>query len=321
MILRRKKYRFNPETLTYDEISLSQKHRVRFFVMAGMLFGISGMSCGYLLNRFLPSPETLVLQNRASLLDREFNAMLNRALAVESTIQQTLFKNDNTYRTILELDTVSMDSRHAGSGGSAADNIFSLNSTISYQLEKKIDQLTMELDLQSTSYLTLYKKALERSDRLDHMPAIQPVSKEDVYYISSYFGTRWDPFNNNNEQVHSGVDFVAPKYANVYATADGTVTFLHNSRTGYGNEIIITHAFGYSSRYAHLEEFTVSEGDTVKRGQVIGKVGNSGRSTGTHLHYEVRIADRPVNPLYYYDEELSIEDYNEILARGNTVTD
>ncbi|MBN1158586.1 MAG: M23 family metallopeptidase [Bacteroidales bacterium] len=146
---------------------------------------------------------------------------------------------------------------------------------------------------------------------------MQPVSKMDVLYISSYFGTRTDPFNHANEQVHSGIDFVAPSGVNVYATADGVVTLSRISRTGYGNEIIIDHSFGYSTRYAHLQELLVKTGDQVERGQLIGKLGSSGRSTGPHLHYEVRYENKAINPISYFEHNLSLDEYNEIILRAN----
>ena len=154
---------------------------------------------------------------------------------------------------------------------------------------------------------------------LKHMPAIMPVAQNDLFMISTDFGMRTDPFNHV-EQLHTGLDFVAPTGKNVYATGDGTVTFMQLSRTGYGNEIVIDHAFGFGSRYAHLDTILVTGGQKVKRGQLIGRVGASGRTTGPHLHYEVLYENRPVNPEYYFDNGLSTDEYRQILNQASGVT-
>ena len=143
------------------------------------------------------------------------------------------------------------------------------------------------------------------------IPAIQPISVKDLLFISSYFGIRTDPFTFLARR-HEGIDLVAEIGTKVYATGDGIVTLSKSSRKGYGNEVIIDHSFGYSTRYGHLNEIFVMEGQQVKRGQVIATVGNTGRSTGPHLHYEVRINNHPVNPMYYYNN-LTQEEFSQIV--------
>jgi len=168
------------------------------------------------------------------------------------------------------------------------------------------------LKIQSGSYKVVYEKAREHATGLSHIPAIQPISRNDLVMVSSNFGMRSDPFLEL-PGVHCGLDFVAPTGTDVFATGDGNVTFLQFSRTGYGNEIVIDHAFGFGSRYAHLDQILVSEGQKVRRGQMIGKVGRSGRATGPHLHYEVLYEGKPVNPAFYFDSSLTEEEYEQIL--------
>ncbi|MBN2480572.1 MAG: M23 family metallopeptidase [Bacteroidales bacterium] len=251
------------------------------------------------------------------MLTNEFQQLLDQTKNYESILESTYFNDDNLYRIILQLDTLPLTIRYGGTGGSSRDGINTLQSDISYQLERQIDKLDVQLQIQRNSFTTVYTKAVELSDRLKRLPAMQPVSKRDVLYISSYFGTRTDPFNHANEQIHTGIDFVAPLGVNVYATADGIVTLSQNSRTGYGNEIIIDHSFGYSTRYAHLLEILVKTGDQVKRGQLIGTLGSSGRSTGPHLHYEVRYENKAINPISFFEHNLSPDEYEEIIARAN----
>jgi murein DD-endopeptidase MepM/ murein hydrolase activator NlpD len=211
-------------------------------------------------------------------------------------LQSSYFPADNIYRTILNIDTIPLSMRYGGTGGSAAVNGLVAEDNISSRLRKQIDKLNVQIQLQRLSFQNVLDKALERELMLKCLPAIQPISISDVKYISSYFGSRTDPFNHEGQQIHAGIDFVAVYGVNVYATGNGIVTLCQNSRTGYGNEVVVDHAFGYSSRYAHLQEMLVEEGDEVKRGQIIGKVGSSGRSTGPHLHYEVRFENKAVDP-------------------------
>jgi len=222
------------------------------------------------------------------------------------------FPKDNSYRTILQIDTLPYSLRNAGTGGSSSDVAFSLNSDMSRDLDNLISKLNLQLKIQSGSYEVVFEKAREHAVGLTHMPAIQPIYEKDLVMISSNFGVRSDPFLDQ-KGVHCGLDFVAPIGTNVYATGDGTVTFQQISRTGYGNEIVIDHAFGFGSRYAHLDQILVSLGQKIKRGQLIGKVGRSGRSTGPHLHYEVLYEGKPVNPAFYFDSSLTSDEYLEIL--------
>ena len=147
---------------------------------------------------------------------------------------------------------------------------------------------------------------------LASIPAIQPVKNRDLRRISSYFGVRLDPFYKVNK-FHEGVDFSAPTGTEVFATGDATVDRVEKSYFGYGNTIILNHGFGYKTVYSHLSAFNVRQGEKVKRGQMIGKVGNSGKSTSPHLHYEVRRNNRPVNPIHFFFSDLSPEEYELIL--------
>jgi murein DD-endopeptidase MepM/ murein hydrolase activator NlpD len=247
-----------------------------------------------------------------SSLNLEMRQLFEKGRLFSSRLRINHFPKDNNYRMILQIDTLPYSLREAGTGGSALDAAFSLNNNVSYQLDNLITKLHTQLQIQTGSYETVFEKAREHALQLTHMPAIQPINQDDLVMISSNFGIRSDPFLDQQE-VHSGLDFVAAVGKNVYSTGDGTVTFVQISRTGYGNEIVIDHAFGFGSRYAHLDQVLVTEGQKIKRGQVIGKVGQSGRATGPHLHYEVLYENKPVNPAFYYDNSLTEEEYQQIL--------
>ena len=163
-------------------------------------------------------------------------------------------------------------------------------------LRLKLDNLKDQLSVQDESYNQILQVALEKNKKLAHFPGITPVITDKHIWISSYFGTRIDPFTKQ-PRSHIGIDFVGPVNSKIHATAAGTVTLVKHSRKGYGNEIVIDHLYGHETRYAHLNEIMVTEGQKIERGQLIGIMGNTGRSTGTHLHYEVRFNKQPINPI------------------------
>jgi murein DD-endopeptidase MepM/ murein hydrolase activator NlpD len=227
-------------------------------------------------------------------------------------LRTDLFKKDNTYRMILQMDTLPGSIMVAGYGGSAAAGELARKGDLEYQVNDMLKSLNYQVQLQSASIKTLHHEVQEYSAMQTHMPAILPVAQEDLTMISTDFGVRSDPFSFLSRN-HNGLDFVAPVGKNVYATGDGIVTFMQHSRNGYGNEIVIDHGFGFSSRYAHLSIILVKNSAEVKRGEIIGKVGETGRTTGPHLHYEVLYNHKPVNPSYYFDTTLTKEEFDQII--------
>ena len=178
---------------------------------------------------------------------------------------------------------------------------------------QRIDQLNRQLYIQTKSYDDLLGMAEDKSEILASIPAIQPVSNKELRRLASGFGMRVHPIYKV-KMMHPGIDFSAPQGTPVYATGSGKVSQTKSSFTGYGNQIIIDHGYGYLSRYAHLQEFNVKAGQTVERGQCIGYVGNTGTSTAPHLHYEVFKDDERVNPIHYFYQDISAEEY-EILVQ------
>jgi len=316
LIFRKKKYLFNPGTLLFEEIKIDRKRRFRrislYFIATLVVISISG----FLLNHFFGSQEARLLEKQVTMLNRQMQVLYNKGRQFSTSLRNDLFRKDNHYRTILQIDTLSYAYRLAGSGGSAAADGISLNNDLTYQLDNLINKLDQQLKIQSGSFDNLYKKALEHSTQLVNLPAIQPVSQNDLIMISSHFGVRSDPFFFF-EQLHNGLDFVAPMGKNVHATGSGTVTFVQYSRTGYGNEIVLDHMFGFGSRYGHLDTILVKNGEKVMRGQVIGTVGQTGRATGPHLHYEVMFENKAVNPSFYFDSSLTREEYAQIIKKAN----
>jgi murein DD-endopeptidase MepM/ murein hydrolase activator NlpD len=316
LIFRRKKYHYNPTTLTFEEITINRGRRVKiafFYMFGGIAFTLL---IGYMLNQVFGSQESRILEKQVAILNNEMQSLFEQGRELSISLRDDIFKADNQYRMILQIDTLSYSYRLAGTGGSAIENGLAVQNDLSYQVDNLIDNLNTQLQIQSGSFEILYKKAVEHSTQQTHLPAILPVSESDLVMISSDFGIRADPFHFF-ERNHNGLDFVTPTGKNVYATGDGIVTFMQHSRTGYGNEIVVDHKFGFASRYAHLNSINVTDGEIVKRGQVIGTVGETGRATGPHLHYEVLYEHKPVNPAYYFDTNLTNEEYAEIVMRAS----
>jgi len=322
LIFRKKKYHFDPAKLTFEEIKTDRKSRVGDFFMYIIVSMIVTLLVGYILNRVIGSAESRMLENQLFSLNQQMQGLLERGQQLSSVLHKDHIPRDNAYRTILQIDSLPENVREAGTGGYVLHNPFTVKKNRGDTLSDLISKLNLQLKIQAGSFETIYKKALEHQRALSHVPAIQPISHKDLIMISSNFGLRADPFHDQQEE-HRGLDFVAATGKNVYATGDGIVTLVKESRIGYGNEIFIDHGFGFGSRYAHLSQMVIKENEQVKRGQIIGKVGDSGRSTGPHLHYEVVYMNKPVDPSFYFDNNLTVEEYQRIvkMASNKTRTD
>jgi murein DD-endopeptidase MepM/ murein hydrolase activator NlpD len=312
----KKKYHLDPVTLQYVEIPTSRGLSLRsllIFIAGTMMMALFS---GYVLHTWVGSHETFLLKKHLTALNNQAVHLLQKSQFLYTRLQKSIIKHDNQYRAILQIDPLDEALRIAGTGGTAnKTSYYQYNGAVN-QLDKMIRKMNFQLQVQYGSFDDMYLKAREYAKYQTHLPAIQPVSQTDLIMISSHFGWRSDPFLFM-EQLHSGLDFVTPVGCAVHATGDGVVTFVQHSRKGYGNEVLINHKFGFGSRYAHLHEIHVREGDTVRRGQIIGSVGQSGRATGPHLHYEVLYKSKAVNPAAYYDPELTRDEYAQIINKAN----
>jgi len=316
LIRRKKLYYYNDHTLAFEEIHKSGRRRVINFISVSLLAIVISGIAGTMLYHFAYAPEKYALTKKITFLESEMNRLAMACDSVGLILAEHYFPRDNMYRIILGVDTMPLTMRTAGSGGSAQAKAFLPERSLSRSVKTKIHQLDGQLNIQLNSFETLVETALEKEKKHTTIPAIQPIARENMMLISSFFGKRSDPFCHE-EADHYGLDFVAAPGTKIYATGDGTVTLLKYSRTGYGNELVINHSFGYSTRYGHLEKFFVAEGELVKRGEVIGLVGNSGRSTGPHLHYEVLYEGKPVNPVFYYSDDLTDDEFHLLTEKTN----
>ncbi len=307
-------YKFDPHTLQFVEDQKTWKghllHYLKFFFMV-ILFAIIVMLIAY---NTIDSPKEKSLKREIAEYRLRFELMNEKLDKIQGVLAEIQQHDDDVYRVIFEAEPVPTSIRQAGYGG--VDRYAELqgleNSDILTEVAKKIDNVTGQLVVQSKSLEEVYQMAKDKEKMLAHIPAIQPISNKELKRIASPFGYRIHPIYKT-WKFHDGIDFTAPRGSKIYATGDGVVTRTKISRRGYGNEVIIDHGYSYKTRYAHLYKILVKKGQKVKRGQVIGLVGNTGLSTAPHLHYEVIKGDKKVNPMYYFFNDLTPEEFDHML--------
>lgn len=314
----RAKYFYNSETLRFEKVksTFSENLKKGGIILLGL--GVLVIGARLLLDEKLDSPKVKYFTKRNTEL-REAYQVLNTDLAkAEQVLSEIGLRDDQLYRSVFDLDPIPSSVREAGFGGTDeySAELYSRNSEFVYSTAQKLDQLSTKARIQSVSLSGLYRKAKEQRELLRRKPSIQPISPADKFWLTSTFGYRWDPFTRAR-RMHQGIDLAGEKGLNIYASGDGVVVVAEYNHHGYGKEIVIDHGFGYESIYAHLDDILVEKGQKIKRGELIGKLGSTGRSTGPHLHYEVRKNSRAVNPMYYFFEDLTPEEYNEIIALTN----
>ena len=279
-------------------------------LFVGMGFGI-GAFLLFLWIFGTPSEKELRIEN--SRLQAQYDVLshrLDEALTVMKDLQQ---RDDNLYRVMLQADPIADPVRRASYGGTNRyEELMDLaNADLVVNTTQKMDMLDRQLYIQSQSFDEVVKLCKENDEKLKCIPAIQPVANKDLKYTASGYGLRIDPIYNTTK-FHEGMDFSANIGTPVYATGNGVVTKA-GWQSGYGKIIKIDHGYGYETWYAHLNDMDVRVGQKVVRGQVIGEVGNTGKSTGPHLHYEVHVKGRVVNPVNYYFMDLNADDYDKMI--------
>ena len=309
--MRKVYYIYNPKTRTYDRIYPTVRQRAlsilrRLFVGMGL-----GAGSFIILLLIFGSPSEKELRIENARLLAQYNVLshrLDEAMGVMQDIQQ---RDDNLYRVVLQADPVSDAVRKAGYGGTNRyEQLRDMaNADLVINTTQKLDMLNRQLYIQSKSFDEVVDLCKSHDEMLKCIPAIQPVSNKDLKKTASGYGVRIDPIYKTTK-FHAGMDFSASPGTPVYATGDGVVVKA-GWETGYGNTIEVNHGFGYLTRYAHLSAYKVRPGQKVVRGEVIGAVGSTGKSTGPHLHYEVHVKGKVQNPVNYYFMDLSAEDYDK----------
>ena len=314
------KYYYDSENLAYRKIKT--RKRIKFgviilFLLAAALFGF--LSFIILLNTpYFETPKDR-LQTREIEHLRLNYALLNKKMDQLNAVVDAIEDRDNNlYRVYFNKSAIPDSIRKEGFLGKNRYKILEGydNSQLVINTTKRIDVLSKELAIQSKSLDDILKLADAKSDLLAAIPAIQPVRNENLKQMASGFGYRTDPFTKARK-MHEGMDFTAKTGTPIYATGDGVVARADNTASGYGNHIVIRHGFGYETLYAHLSKYKARAGQRVKRGDVIGYVGSTGRSEGPHLHYEVHKDGKVVNPLNFYYGNISAVEYVVIAKLAN----
>ena len=311
--MRKVYYIYNPKTRSYDRIYPTVRQRAVSYLRR--LFVGMGLGAGFFILLLVifgsPSEKDLRVENSRLLAQYSIlSSRLDEALTVMERIRQ---RDDNLYRVILQADPVSDALRNASySKTNRYEELMELaNAKLVVNTTQKMDLLTRQLYIQSKSFDEVVDLCKRHDEMLECIPAIQPVSNKNLKQTASGYGTRIDPIYKT-VKFHSGMDFSANIGTPVYATGNGCVV-----KAGweglYGNCINIDHGFGYVTKYAHLSKIDVRAGQKVVRGEVIGKVGTTGKSTGPHLHYEVHVKGQVVNPVNYYFMDLSADDYDKMV--------
>lgn len=310
------KYYYDTETCKYERIQVKKRDVVINALGLAVLVLICATGLVVLYMNNFDTPRTIALENENARKDdiiELFNKQVNGMEDMLGVLQE---KDDNVYRVVFEAEPIPNSVREAGSGGilkyrEILESDLS-NKKLVVSTMEKIDRVKKKAYIQTKSYDEIMELALNKELLYQSMPAIQPVSNKELRRLSSGFGRRTDPVLKV-KKMHYGTDFSAPKGTPIYATGDGVVKYTRSSFTGFGKHVMIDHGFGYETLYGHMSQFNVRQGQKIKRGDLIGFVGNTGKSTAPHLHYEVHINGKAVNPVNYFYKDLNATEYAEIL--------
>ncbi len=312
-------YRFNPHTLKYEKVFVSLRDRVRrisFNVLFGVVLGVVLVIIGL---QFVEPPSERGMRRELAQYKQQYEQLLPRVERAEKVLSNLEERDNVLYRTIFECEPVSDAERFSGIGG--VERYASLdgydNSELIKLTTRRVDELTKRLYVESKSLDEIYAIARQKSERMTSMPAILPIAKDKCQIVSG-FGYRFHPILKYR-RMHTGIDLTAQTGTPIYATGDGVVRVAGRNPegySGYGVVVEIDHGFGFHTLYAHMNSTTVTSGQKVKRGEQIGTVGSSGMSTGAHLHYEVILNGKKVDPVYYFFNDLTPQEYDAVIEQA-----
>lgn len=304
-------YKYNPATDSYERVYPSTKERW-WTIIRQFIIGVGIGVCLFLIvYYFVDFPREKELKQENAHLREKYEVLGRQAEEQMAVMEDIINRDNNFYRVMLQAEPISNAQRYAGLERQRIQDTILSDDELVKSVTAKIDVLDHQLYSQTKSFDFLRQTAMDQRNRLDHIPAIQPVSESKLRQMASGYGVRIDPIYGTRK-FHEGMDFSAPVGTPVYATGNGIVKSA-GWESGYGNCIEIDHGYNYVTRYAHLSKIYVKKGQKVERGQKIGDVGNTGKSTGPHLHYEVRFRGVAQNPVNYYFYDLTPEEYDEMV--------
>ena len=314
------KFYYDQETLSYKRIEVNNSVRFRnafVFITVSALFGLI-MLLVLLSSPVIETPKEISQAREIENYQLQYEQLNRKMKQIESVLDNLQDRDNQIYRVIFEANPITDDVRKAGFGGvnRYADLEGFDNSELIINTTKKMEILSKQIVVQSKSLDEIQRMALDKEVLLSAIPSIQPINNENLRRMASGYGWRTDPFTKSR-RMHKGMDFSAPTGTPIYAPSDGKVIRVDSRSAGYGKHIRIDHGFGYVTLYAHLSEYNVRRGQRVKRGDVIGFVGNTGRSVAPHLHYEIRKDGKHLNPINFYYGDLNTEEFNALLEAAN----
>lgn len=309
------KYFYDPRTLSYRKIERTWKDRLRntgAFILAAMLLGFIFFIVA---DNIIDSPKERRLKRELANMELQYELMNNR-LDLMAQVQDELVERDNQiFRVVFEAEPIPDEVRNSGFGGANRFDYLDgfMYTDVMKRTAEQLESLHKQIVIQSISYEELVELAQNKEELLASIPAIQPVSNTDLRRIASGFGYRIHPIYKVRK-LHAGLDFSAPTGTPIYATGDGVVSVAQSRNgRGYGRYVQIDHGFGYETLYGHMSRVAVRRGQQVKRGEIIGYVGNSGSSTAPHLHYEVIRNGSKINPINFFYNDLTPEEYDRLI--------
>lgn len=317
--MKKLRYYYNPKTLNYEKVEeswTSRFARVFGWVSLAIVFAVIIV---VVYNSTFESPDERYYRHELEKMELEYELMSKELDNLNEVVAELQQRDDKIYRVIFEAEPIPAGQRAAGFGGTNYLKRFEGydNEELMKEAARKIEQLKSKLVVQSKSYDEISKLIRSKEELLASIPAIQPVSNLDLTRLASGYGYRIHPVYKTLK-FHAGIDFTAPQGTDIYATGDGVVVQADSRSRGYGNLVEIDHGFGYVTRYAHMYKMNVRPGQKVKRGELIGQVGNTGLSTAPHLHYEVLKDGKHVNPINFFFNDLDEEEYALVIDLANT---
>lgn len=312
------KYYYDSETLSYRKIERKKRRTLKYVALVFCTSFLLAMLGLFVLDIFLESPKEKALKRELSNMELQYNLLNKKMDEAETVLASIEDRDNNIYRLYFEANPIPEEQRKAGFGGINRYKIYEGfdNSMLIKESNKRLDILQKRIVVQSKSLDEIAVLAKEKEKFLATIPAIQPINNEDLTRMASGYGMRTDPFNKTRK-MHWGMDFTAPRGTPIYAAGDGVIDRADSNSSGYGKHIRINHGYGYVTLYAHLYKYNVGKNQKIKRGDLIGFVGSTGRSEAPHLHYEVFKDGKRINPINFYYGSLTAEEFNKLLERSS----
>ncbi|HSY77531.1 MAG TPA: M23 family metallopeptidase [Bacteroidia bacterium] len=317
--MRKIKYFYNTNTLRYEKlVTPLQVKLLRVFGFISTALVTSAIIIT-VYNRFIPKPQDLAMNSKYTAMKDNYAALDDKVKTLQDQLVVLEKRDNDVYRSIFEANPMPDSAREKIIENQKEFDKVNIigDDTIADAVAVTLDHLAARAAFQLNSYTEIEKLIKNQDVKLACIPAIQPVSNKDLTRIASGFGMRIDPVYGT-PKMHKGLDFAAPQGTPIYATANGTVAVAGFTDGGYGNHVEINHGYGYETIYGHMVKVKVHSGERVTRGEVIGWVGSTGKSTGPHCHYEIHVNGEAVDPVYFFYNDINPDQFDRLLKIAST---